>query len=67
MYDKAADTPPLIIKCVPECNKTQESCYKTFHRFLFVFDSIPDQYKSQEICDVAVCLYSLSIVYCPNK
>ena len=47
MYDKAADTPPLIIKYVPECNKTQESCYKAFHRFLFVFDSIPDQYKSQ--------------------
>ena len=29
----------------------------------FVFDSILDQYETQEICDIVVSL----IVYCPDK
>ena len=33
----------------------------------FVFDSIPDQYKTQEMCDVVVSLYPFLIVYCPGK
>ena len=33
----------------------------------FVFDSIPDQYKTQEICDIVVSLYPFLIVYCPDK
>ena len=32
-------------------------CYKAVHRCFSVFDSIPDQYKTQEICDIAVSLY----------
>ena len=32
-------------------------CYKAVHRCFSVFDSIPDRYKTQEICDIAVSLY----------
>ena len=34
---------------------------------LFVFDSIPDKYKTQEICNLAVSLYFSFVVYCPYK
>ena len=33
----------------------------------FVFDAVPDQYKTQEICDIVVSLYPFLIVYCPDK
>ena len=33
----------------------------------FVFDSISDQYQTQEICDIVVYLYPLLIVFCPDK
>ena len=33
----------------------------------FVFNSIPDRYKAQEICDIVVSLYPFLIVYCPDK
>ena len=32
--------------------------------YFFVFDSIPDQYKTQEICDIVVSSYPFLIVYC---
>ena len=35
--------------------------------YFFVFDSIPDQYKTQEICDIVISLYPFLIVYCPDK
>ena len=34
---------------------------------VFLFDSIPDHYKTQEICDIVVSLYLFLIVYCPDK
>ena len=34
---------------------------------VFVFDSIPDQCKTQEICDIVTFLYPFLIVYCPDK
>ena len=34
---------------------------------LFVFDSILDQYKTQEICDIVVSLYPFLIAYCHDK
>ena len=34
---------------------------------LFAFDSIPGQYKTQEICDIVVSLYPILIVYCSDK
>ena len=33
----------------------------------FVFDSIPDQYKTQEVYDIVVSLYPFLILYCPDK
>ena len=33
----------------------------------FVVNSIPDQCKTQEICDLVVSLYPLIIMYCPDK
>ena len=35
--------------------------------FFFVFDSIPDKYKIQEIYNLVVSLYFPFIVYCPFK
>ena len=42
-------------------------CIEAVHRCLFVFDSCPDQYKTQEICDLVVSSYPSVIVYCPDK
>ena len=33
----------------------------------FVFDSIPDWYKTQEMCDRVISEDHFVIVYCPNK
>ena len=33
----------------------------------FITDSIPNQYKTQEICEIVVCLYPFLIVYCPDN
>ena len=35
--------------------------------FFFVFNSIPDQYKTQEMCDRVVSEDRFLIVYCPNQ
>ena len=32
----------------------------------FVFESIPNQYKTQELCDRVVSEQPFLIVYCPN-
>ena len=37
------------IKFVPECYKTYEMYNKAVNRCLFITDSIPDQYETQEI------------------
>ena len=42
-------------------------CHRAVHRCFFVFCSIPDKYKTQEICNLAVSLYFPFIVYCPYK
>ena len=42
-------------------------CHEAAHRCFFVFDYIPDQYKTQEICNLAVSLYPSFILYCPYK
>ena len=41
--------------------------YKEVNRYVFVFDSIPDQYKTQELYDIVVSLYSFLIAYYPDK
>ena len=42
------------------CNKTVDICF-------FVFDSIPDWYKTQEMCDRVVSEDPFLTVYCPDK
>ena len=46
MCDKAVDAYPSTIKFVPKCFVTQEMCEKAVDKCFFVFDSIPDQYKT---------------------
>ena len=46
MCDEAVDTYHSTIKSVLECYKTQEMCNKAVHKCLFVFGSIPNQYKT---------------------
>ena len=40
---------------------------KCVHRCFFVFDSIPDQYKTQEIRDIIVSLHPFLIVHCVDQ
>ena len=42
-------------------------CHSAVHRCFFVFDSIPDKYKTQEVCNLVVSLSLSFIVYCPYK
>ena len=42
-------------------------CSKTGNKYLFVFDSIPDQYKTQEMRTSVVSQDPFLIVYCPSK
>ena len=51
MCDKAVDTYPSTIKFVPECFVTQGMCDKAVNKCFFVFDSISNQYKTQEMCN----------------
>ena len=43
-------------------------CEKAVNRYFFVFDSIPDQYRTQEMCDTVVYEDPSLIIYCcPDK
>ena len=42
-------------------------CHKAIDRCFFVFDSIPDQYKTPEMCDRVVSKDPSLIIYCPDK
>ena len=46
MCDESVDTYHSTIKSVLECYKTQELCNKAVRKCLFVFGSIPNQYKT---------------------
>ena len=46
---------------------TQKMFDEAVNRCFFVFDSILNQYKSQEMCDRVVSKDSVLIVYCPAK
>ena len=54
MCDKAVNTYPSTIKFVRECLITQEMRDKAFNTYSFVFDSVPDRYKTQAMCDRVV-------------
>ena len=42
------------------CDKTVDTCP-------FVFDSVPDQYITQEICEKVVLKEAFVLRYCPDK
>ena len=46
MCDKAVHTYPSTLKVIPERCKTQEMCNKAVNRCFFVFDSVPEGYKT---------------------
>ena len=48
MCDKAVNYAHAL-EFVHDCYKTQEMCDKTVYTCFFVFDSVPDQYKIQEM------------------
>ena len=62
MCDKAVNTYPSTIKFVPENLMTQEMCNKAVNRFIF-FDSIPNEHKTQKMCNSLICKDPLSIRY----
>ena len=68
-YDKAVNTYPFTIKLLPECYKTPKMSDKAVNRrfFVLVCGSIPDWYKTQEICHRVVTEDSFSTVYFPDR
>ena len=56
MCDKAVSTYPLTIKFVPKCYKTAIRLKKCLMKdsCLFAFDSLPEWYETQEMCDRVV-------------
>ena len=49
MCDKAGDTYPSSTKFVSECLMNQQKCDNAVNIYLFLFHSIPDWYKTQEM------------------
>ena len=54
-------TYPSTITFVPKCLITQQMCDKSVNRCFFVFDSILEQYKTQEVCDRVFSVISNSV------
>ena len=65
MYDKAVSTYASTINLFSECIMIQEMCDKEVN--VFLFDSIPDQYKIHKMCDRVSSEDLFLIVHCPNK
>ena len=42
-------------------------CHSAVHRYVFQFDSIPDKYKTQEVCNLVVSWCLSLVVYSPYK
>ena len=63
MWDKAANTYCSTIKFIPIC-LWLKTCMITQLIDFFVFDSIPDQYKNQEMCARVVSEDPFLTVYC---
>ena len=52
MCNRAVDNYAHALENSNECRKTQEMCHEAVDTCPFVFDSIPDQYKTQEMRDI---------------
>ena len=46
IFSKAVDIHPFAIQFIPECFKIQEMCDKPVDTSLFLFNSVPDWYKT---------------------
>ena len=69
MFNKTVDTSPSATQFVSEWYRTNKRGDKTVDicRFVFdsfVFDSVPDPYKTQEICDKVVSNEPSMLKYC---
>ena len=51
LFNAAINMYLYAIQFVPECHNIQEICDKAVGTCPFVSDSVPDQYKTQEMCD----------------
>ena len=60
---KLSNTYPSTIRFVPEFLMIQKMCGKAVNRCFFVFDSIPNQYKTQKMCSSIICEDPFSIRY----
>ena len=52
------------VQFVSDWCKTQETSIKDVGTCPFVFDSVPNQYKNQEICEKVVSEDSFMLKYC---
>ena len=62
MCNKSVNNFPSKAQIVAECYKTQENCI--VDACPFVFDSVPDWYKTQEMCNKAVSFDPFMAKYC---
>ena len=54
MWDKPVDVDPSVIQFVSELSKLKKCVIKLLILLILVFDSIPDRFKTQKMCDKAV-------------
>ena len=55
------------IQFIPHRFKAQEMCDKAVDTCLFVFDSVPDWYITQELCNKVVSEDPCMLKYCHDK
>ena len=54
MWDKPVDVDPSVIQFVSELSKLKKCVIKLLILLILVFDSIPDRFKTQKMCDKTV-------------
>lgn len=48
MCEKAVDTCPVMLECVPNCYKIQERSEKAFYKETFMLNNCLHEYKSRK-------------------
>ena len=64
---KYVDNYPPPLEFIPECFMTREMCDNAVNGWFFVFNSIPNWYKTLEMRNRALFEDPFLIVYCLNK
>ena len=67
MCNKATDAYPSPIQIVLDQYKTQEKYLEAADTCPVVFDSVPDQYKAQDMCDKVVSEDLFMLKYCLDR